>query len=609
MKTSKSEDDIHQLDHDDPLLDDPIPPNYTSYGTIPSKHRFVAPNSVHRPPSSNNLTVGGGLSNIYQSYRLKPQPRHLVVQHREDSDSDDSLDDDALMYAKERLLEKAAHFQLPYEADRGYRATQFQFCSTARPHMRAMHASWICFFASGACQFAMAPLLPQLQKSLHLSKQDVWWTHVGMMVGGVPMRFLLGPLCDSYGPRLIMVWIVALCAIPCAFSGLVVVNMASLMVVRCIMGAMDAFVPCQCWITSQFVREVGGTIMAVAGGLGASGAGFTQLAVGSLFTLCLQWTGDDSDLAWRIALIFPAIFALVIAWWSFVASDDCPLGNFVDVKRAGLMMQRSAVDSFRSGAINFNSWLLFLQFAGCCGVDFTMCNGCALYFHHRFGQNIQASGAIAFGYGFAAIYARGLGGYVSDLLGDSFQLQGRLWIPLGFMLIQGALNIWFARISDLDQSISIMIIFSIFVQVCSELDGDQFCGLRTKTHANLVVPFCPVQMSMGTCYGVVPYVDSPNTGSVAGIVGAGGNVGAAILGLFFIKYEYPNAMEYMGWFTIATGLLTPLIVIKGYSGILFGHDDKDDASRTQYSPLLVPKMGHSPHLVKLRQKRRDAGGL
>jgi nitrate/nitrite transporter NarK len=120
-------------------------------------------------------------------------------------------------------------------------------------------------------------------------------------------------------------------------------------------------------------------------------------------------------------------------------------------------------------------------------------------------------------------------------------------------------------------------------------------------------PLLFLQMSMGTCYGVVPYVDNANTGSVAGIVGAGGNVGAAILGLFFIKYEYDAAMEYMGWFTIAMGLLTPLVVIKGYSGILFGKDDHEDASRKQHSPLRVPKMQHSPHLVKLRQKRRTFG--
>jgi nitrate/nitrite transporter NarK len=110
---------------------------------------------------------------------------------------------------------------------------------------------------------------------------------------------------------------------------------------------------------------------------------------------------------------------------------------------------------------------------------------------------------------------------------------------------------------------------------------------------------------MGTCYGIVPYVDSPNTGSVAGIVGAGGNVGAVILGLLFMNYEYGLAMEYMGWFTIGMGLLTPLIVIKGSKGILFGHDDEDADGRKQQSPLMVPKMNHSPHLVKLRRKMRS----
>ena len=112
---------------------------------------------------------------------------------------------------------------------------------------------------------------------------------------------------------------------------------------------------------------------------------------------------------------------------------------------------------------------------------------------------------------------------------------------------------------------------------------------------------------MGTCYGVVPYVDSPNTGSVAGIVGAGGNVGAALLGLFFIRYDYHAAMEYMGWFTLGMSLLTPFIVIKGYRGILFGKDDPQGDGRKQYSPLMVPKLQHSPHLVKLRQKRRTEG--
>lgn len=577
-----------------------IPPpgiSSSSTTTLPSRSSSSASPPSNDPVTNNTIATAAATTAtsaqmelqrkrernaIRYSYRLVQVPKHrrpLVVSAPDDEedleeDSDDD-DDERMMFAKERLLEQASKFQLKHSPERGYRATEFRLFSFQRPHMRAMHASWICFFASGFVQFAMAPLLPQLQESLHLSKPDIWWTNVWMVIGGIPMRFLLGPLCDSYGPRVVMVWIVALCAIPCALSGVIVVNLGTLLIVRFAMGAMDAFVPCQCWITSHFVREVGGTIMAIAGGLGASGAGFTQLVVGSFFVMCLQWTHGDSDLAWRLALLFPAVFALLVAAWAYAFSDDCPLGNFIDVKKAGLMMERSAVDSFRSGVYNFNSWLLFLQFAGSSGVDVTMCNGCALYFNQQYHQSIQASGAIAFVYGFAAIYARGLGGYVSDWLGDRYQLQGRLWIHFLFMLVQGGFNIWFARTEALNSSMIIMVVFSIFVQ-----------------------------MSMGTCYGVVPYVDSPNTGSVAGIVGAGGNVGAALLGLFFIKYEYNAAMEYMGWFTIGMGLLTPLVVIKGYKGILFGKDDTEEGSRKQHSPLLVPKMQHSPHLVKLRQKRR-----
>lgn len=221
----------------------------------------------------------------------------------------------------------------------------------------------------------MAPLLPQLKESLDLTKRDIWLTNTVMMVGGIPMRFLLGPLCDSYGPRSVMVWMLTLCAIPCALSGLIVVNLSTLLLVRFVIGAMDAFVPCQCWITSHFVREIGGTIMAIAGGLGASGSGFSNLVLGLVFSVCVIWTGGNEDLAWRIALLFPAAFALLVAYISNYYSDDCPLGNFSDVKKAGLMIERSAADSFRSGVYNLNSWILFLQYAGSCGVDVTMCNG------------------------------------------------------------------------------------------------------------------------------------------------------------------------------------------------------------------------------------------
>jgi NNP family nitrate/nitrite transporter-like MFS transporter len=144
----------------------------------------------------------------------------------------------------------------------------------------------------------MVPLLPQLQLSLNLSKCDIWWTNVWMMVGGIPMRFMLGPLCNTYGLCAVMVWMVPLGAIPCALTGVFVVNLSTLLLVRFVMGAMDAFVvPCQCLITSHFVREVGGTIMAITGGLGASGSAFMQIIVG--FYLSCALNGPAETRIWR----------------------------------------------------------------------------------------------------------------------------------------------------------------------------------------------------------------------------------------------------------------------------------------------------------------------
>ena len=137
-------------------------------------------------------------------------------------------------------------------------------------------------------------------------------------------------------------------------------------------------------------------------------------------------------------------------------------------------------------------------------------------------------------------------------------------------------------------------------------------------------------MSMGTCFGIVPYIDGPNIGSVAGIVGeyplkvnlhnwslpsshiwsaAGGNVGGAFCSLLFMSFEYDWAMELMGWLTVISSLLTFFILVKGYQGLVFGKEDKDALARAQHSPLVVPgKMQHSPHLVAYRRnlkRQRD----
>ena len=65
-----------------------------------------------------------------------------------------------------------------------------------------------------------------------------------------------------------------------------------------------------------------------------------------------------------------------------------------------------------------------------------------------------------------------------------------------------------------------------------------------------------VQMSEGATYSVVPFINKKALGSVAGIVGAGGNAGAVAAGLLFRGgIPWPTAFLIIGALVTATAFL------------------------------------------------------
>jgi nitrate/nitrite transporter NarK len=68
--------------------------------------------------------------------------------------------------------------------------------------------------------------------------------------------------------------------------------------------------------------------------------------------------------------------------------------------------------------------------------------------------------------------------------------------------------------------------------------------------------------------GVVPYVDPPNTGCVAGIVGAGGTAGATLFNLAFRQLnDYRTVYFIMGSTILVSSLLSALIFIDGENNL------------------------------------------
>jgi NNP family nitrate/nitrite transporter-like MFS transporter len=310
----------------------------------------------------------------------------------------------------------------------------------------------------------------------------------------------------------------------------------------------------------MFTKEVVGTANALVGGWGNLGGGVTQLVMGAgLFPLFKVIYDGDSEKAWRTVCIIPAIVAFISGIVVYFISDDAPKGNYADLKKHGTMAEVSAAASFRSGACNFNTWLLFIQYGCCFGVELTMNNAAALYFSERFDQSTEAAAAIASIFGWMNLFARGLGGVSSDWANSKIGLRGRLWVQACLLLVEGCLVLVFANTNTLGGSIAVMVFFSLFVQAAE-----------------------------GSTYGIVPYVDPPSTGSIAGIVGAGGNTGAVGFGLAFRQLvDDKDAFIVMGATILGSSLLTLLIVLKGHAGILFGKDgpQAQKAAKT----LVVPE--------------------
>jgi len=79
----------------------------------------------------------------------------------------------------------------------------------------------------------------------------------------------------------------------------------------------------------------------------------------------------------------------------------------------------------------------------------------------------------------------------------------------------------------------------------------------------------------------VPYICPGATGSVAGLVGAGGNVGGVLFLLMIQQWNYRSAFEVMGYCVLVSSLLSFLVNIRGHAGILFGTDIPEVIERRQ----------------------------
>ncbi|HYP76024.1 MAG TPA: MFS transporter [Polyangiaceae bacterium] len=387
------------------------------------------------------------------------------------------------------------------------KATRLQVFSFSTPAMRAFHMSWLAFFVCFFAWFSLAPLMPVIKSEFKLTKDQIANINIAAVGITILVRLAIGPLCDKFGPRKTYTALLALGALPVlgiAFAK----SYAVFLFFRLLIGAIGAsFVITQYHTSVMFAPNVVGTANAASAGWGNSGGGVTQSVMPWVLAALLS-LGLERGMGWRMSMIVPAALMLIVAVMYYKFTQDCPQGNYKELREAGIEIEsgkKGGWQVFKAAAANYRVWMLFVTYGACFGIELFVHNVAASYYVDHYKLDLQSAGLAAGSFGLLALFARALGGIFSDRMARARGLDARTTLLFALMVGEGLGLLWFSHTNTTTMAIVAMITFGLF------------------TH-----------MACGATYALVPFIDRKSLGGVAGIIGAGGNVGAVAAG-FLLK--------------------------------------------------------------------------
>ncbi|SFC44130.1 MFS transporter, NNP family, nitrate/nitrite transporter [Flagellimonas taeanensis] len=360
-------------------------------------------------------------------------------------------------------------------------------------------AFFICFFA----WFGIVPFMPDVVKDLGLTPAQKWNSIILAVTGTVFARLLIGKLCDKYGPRLCYTWLLMIGAIPVILIGFVQTPLQFL-ICRLFIGFIGAsFVITQFHTSIMFAPNIVGTANATSAGWGNLGGGANRLGM-PLIAAAVVSFGVADEIAWRYSMVIAGIICFSMGLVYYFFTKDTPEGNFSELREAGSMptLAKDKVP-FASALKDYRVWILFLVYAACFGMELTVYGTMDDYLQNTFGLERTTAGNIVLSFALMNIFARTLGGFFGDGFGKLRGLRGRVLFLTAILMAEG-------------------IMLSVFSMTTSLVIGILF----------LVAFSLTVQMAEGATFSVVPFINKKAIGSISGIVGAGGNVGAFLAALF-----------------------------------------------------------------------------
>lgn len=423
--------------------------------------------------------------------------------------------------------------------------TQLNIFSLKGVQMKTFHVTWLSFFVCFFGWFGLAPLMPTIRQDLHLDKGQVGTLIIVSVSSTIIARLVVGKLCDGWGPRKTYTALLLLGSLPVFLVGLAK-DYTAFLLFRAAIGLIGAsFVITQFHTSMMFAKNIKGTANAVAGGWGNLGGGITNMAMPLIFAAMVGF-GYTKGEAWRYAMIVPGAMMLIAAFLYYRFTKDTPEGNYDEIHKAKAAKEKT---DYRLLA-DWRIWALALAYAVCFGMEITFDNVASLHFVDTFKLSQSSAGFWAGVFGFMNIFARALGGIVSDKVGGRYGMKGKGALLGLMLLLEGVGIVLFARAGSFPLAVASMLSFALFLK-----------------------------MANGATYGIVPFINEKNVGLVSGIVGAGGNLGGMLFGFLFRSKSitYVDAFTYIGLTVVAVSAVVMITKFKKSEAAEYVLEEKEVA--------------------------------
>ncbi len=458
--------------------------------------------------------------------------------------------------------------------------------------MKILHLSWFTFFVSFVVWFNLAPMLQAIQNTFGLTKPQVVTLLILNVALTIPARVIIGMLTDKYGPRLVYSALMIVMALPC-FAFAFAETYTQLAIARFLLGCIGAgFVIGIRMVSEWFPHKELGTAEGIYGGWGNFGS---AAAAFTLPTIALMFGGEEG---WRYAIAITGVLSLFAGVMYYFNTSDTPKGStYFKPKHMGSMeitskgdffflvlmkipmylalgilawrLSPSKVDMLSQDVVNIIYAVLvaifmydlsvmwkvnkkvftetipaihqykFKQVAvlnvlyfATFGSELAVVSMLPLFFSETFSLSPVMAGMLASGYAFMNLMSRPGGGIISDKFGRKKTL----------LVLTAGLAVGYFLMSQVDSSWS-LVIAVVAVMACSFF----------------------VQAGEGAVFAVVPLIKRSQTGQIAGMTGAYGNVGAVT---YLLVYSMVDAHTFF--------MVIAATAVLGFLALLFLEEPKGE---------------------------------